>query len=68
MADLKPRTKFEPNGFYERLIAMRSADPKTFDSFSQPTHWTLLEYEQQKRAHDELEAMRQEGGLTNVCS
>lgn len=54
-------TNFEKNLFYERLIAMRSTTPKPFDSFSQPTHWALLEYEKQKRAHHELEAMREEG-------
>lgn len=64
MAEIK--STFERNVFYDRLIAMRSADRKAFDSLSQPTHWTLLEYEQQKRAHNELEAMRDERSPTNV--
>lgn len=50
--------KFAPNPFYERLIALRSKDRKTFYSLSQQTHWALLEYEKQKRA--EAEAMQQE--------
>jgi hypothetical protein len=53
-------TRFKPNGFYERLIAMRRTDPKTFDSLSQPTHWVLLEYEKQKRAAAEVEATHNE--------
>jgi hypothetical protein len=57
---------FERNVFYERLIDMRSTDRKTFDSLSQPTHWALLEYEKQKRAANELEAMRDEGSSTDV--
>jgi hypothetical protein len=54
---------FEINPFYERLIALRARDRKTFDSLSQPTRWTLLEYEKQKREHEQLEAMRQEKDL-----
>lgn len=53
------QTEFQVNPFYERLIALRDKDRKTFDSLSQPTHWALLEYEKQKRAAAELEAMNE---------
>ncbi len=44
--------RFEPNSFYERLIAMRGTDRKTFDSFSIPTKLALAEYEKQRRQHE----------------
>ncbi len=46
---------FEPNSFYERLIALRCTDRKTFDSFSIPTRLALTEYEKQKREHEQLQ-------------
>ncbi len=54
--DFKQSTtaNFQPNAFYDRLIQMRRADRKTFDSFSTPTHAALAEYEQRKREHDSL--------------
>jgi hypothetical protein len=45
--------KFERNGFYERLIQMRRTNRKAFDSLSTPTHYALVEYEKQKRTHEQ---------------
>lgn len=54
------KSQVQINLFYERLIDMRPTDRKTFDSLSQPTRWALLEYEKQKRAQAEIDAMRNE--------
>lgn len=47
--------RFEPNGFYERLIVMRRTDRKTFDGFSVPTRLALEEYEKRKREHEQMQ-------------
>ncbi len=51
---------FEPNSFYERLIALRRTDRKTFDSFSIPTRLALTEYEKQKRESEQEQAVKAE--------
>jgi hypothetical protein len=43
--------KWEPNAFYDRLIALRRTDRKTFDGLSTPTHYALAEYEKQRYSH-----------------
>ncbi len=45
---------FQPNGFYERLLAMRKSDPRTFATISPASKLALFEYERQKRAHESL--------------
>lgn len=51
---------FEANAFYERLIEMRRTRRRDFDGLSAVTHLALGEYERQKRAAAELEAMKGE--------
>lgn len=51
---------FERNLFYERLIELRRTNRKSFDTLSPTTHLALGEYERQKRAAAEREAMKKE--------
>jgi hypothetical protein len=39
---------FEPNAFFERLIAMRKTNPRAFDSMSTPARSSLAYYEAAK--------------------
>ena len=50
--------RFERNSFYERLIEMRRTRREVFETLSIPTKLALLEYEKQKRAHEQLGQMR----------
>jgi hypothetical protein len=49
---------FEPNMFYERLIAMRSTNRKAFDSMSPATRYALAQYEAVKREREQQETMK----------
>lgn len=55
-----PQPSFETNGFYERLLVLRRTDPKVFEFISPVSKLALAEYERQKRAQAEVEAMRDE--------
>ena len=52
--------EFEQNGFYERLLILRQTNRKAFESISPVSKLALCEYERQKRAAAEAEAMRHE--------
>ncbi len=49
--DTSART-FLRNGFYERLIGLRTTDPKTFNSISPASKLGLFHYEASKRQHE----------------
>ncbi len=44
---------FLRNGFYERLVELRTTDPKTFNSISPASKLALFEYEKQKRQFEQ---------------
>jgi len=51
-----PGAGFEPNAFYERLIALRETNPAAFARFSSATLAALKAYEEAKhKAGDEKE-------------
>ncbi len=51
---------FEPNAYYERVLALRRTDPAAFDSLAPVTKLALGQYEAQKREAARLEAIRDE--------
>ncbi len=51
---------FEPNQFYESILALRVKDAKTFASLSPATKAALFAYETAKREHIRLETIRDE--------
>ncbi len=51
---------FEPNAFYERIIALRESSPAAFDSLAPVTKLALGQYEAQKREAARLQAVRNE--------
>ncbi len=48
------RARFEPNAFYERLIAMRETNAKAYDSMAPATKLALGYYEGAKRRAEML--------------
>lgn len=52
-AETRTTLKFETNGFYERIIALRKTQPKTFEGLSPATKLALAQYEQQKRRFEQ---------------
>jgi hypothetical protein len=58
--DESPKPAFEPNAFYERIIALRESSPASFDALSPPTKLALGVYEARKREHSRLEDIRRE--------
>ncbi len=55
-----PKLAFEPNAFYERIIALRESSPAAFDSLAPVTRLALGAYEAQKREAQRLEDIRRE--------
>ncbi|MDQ3687728.1 MAG: hypothetical protein M3430_19300 [Acidobacteriota bacterium] len=53
---------FEPNAFYERIIALRESSPAAFDSLAPVTKLSLGAYEAQKRDAARLQTIRDEPG------
>jgi len=51
-----PKPAFEPNAYYERVLALRRTDPKAFDSLAPVTKQALYAYETAKREHTRLAA------------
>ncbi len=49
---------FEPNAFYERIIALRKSSPAAFDSLAPVTRLALGTYEAQKREAARLQAIK----------
>jgi hypothetical protein len=57
---LPPAAGFEPNAFYEKVLDLRQANPRAFDSLAPVTKLALGAYEAQKREHVRLQAIRDE--------
>ncbi len=55
--ETKP-TKFERNGWYERLLDQHKRGKLHLTDLSTPTRLALAEYEKQKRQHRQDEEMR----------
>jgi hypothetical protein len=53
-----PKSAFEPNAFYERVLSLRATDRRAFDSLAPVTKQALYAYETAKREHTRLEAIR----------
>ena len=51
---------FEPNAFYEKVLDLRQAKPRAFDSLAPVTKQALYAYETAKREHKRLQAIRNE--------
>ena len=50
----RPQAAFEENLFYEKLLTMQQADPRTFETLSIPTRLALNAYTAAKRQHEML--------------
>ena len=55
-----PKLAFEPNAFYEKVLDLRQANPRAFDSLAPVTKQALYAYETAKREHQRLESIRDE--------
>ncbi len=51
---------FEKNAFYEKVLDLRQAKPRAFDSLAPVTKQALYAYETAKREHARLAAIRDE--------
>jgi hypothetical protein len=51
---------FEINHFYEKLLDLRSTNPKAFGEMSPASKLSLYAYETAKREHERLQAIRRE--------
>ncbi len=51
---------FEVNLFYEKLLDLRSTNPKAFGEMSPASKLSLYAYETAKREHARLQAIRNE--------
>ena len=54
-----PGHSFEPNAFYEKVLALRRNNARAFDSLA-PVKQALYAYETAKREHSRLAAIRDE--------
>jgi hypothetical protein len=55
-----PKLAFEPNAFYEKVLDLRQANPRAFDSLAPVTKQALYAYETAKREHERLQTIRDE--------
>ncbi len=55
-----PKLAFELNAFYEKVLDLRQAKPRAFDSLAPVTKQALYAYETAKREHQRLAAIRDE--------
>jgi hypothetical protein len=55
-----PKPAFEINHFYERVLDLRQANPRAFNSLAPVTKLALGAYEAQKREAARLQAIRTE--------
>ncbi len=56
---IPPAHSFEPNAFYEKVLALRRTNARAFDSLA-PVKQALYAYETAKREHSRLAAIRDE--------